>query len=132
MYAELSKKELFQKFEAKLSAGHPQLALSGAVNEIVRQAWRFVTLHSPLVVCQPPALDRQVMDKETLHWDDNLQEYVLVYTDSVVYRSYHGTVARKGSVGNAPMPCFHHERIHDLHTHEQPGPHPKTSVCRFL
>ena len=44
------------------------------------------------------------MDKETHHWDDSLRDFVLVYTDSIVYRSYHGMVARKGNVGNVYIP----------------------------
>ena len=71
------------------------------VDRIVSLAWGFVTVPSPIVVCQPDSFDPSCMDQETYHWTPKAKNCVLVYTGPVVYRSYHGTLARKGTVGTA-------------------------------
>ncbi len=72
-----------------------------SVDRIVYLAWRLVTLPCPIIVCQPEVLDETIMDKETCHWVPKANNYRLVYSEPVVYRSYHGTILeRKGTVGN--------------------------------
>ena len=70
----------------------------------MKLAWKFVTQPYPVIVCTP---ERRKMDDEIhkpsyLRWKEEKdgERPIIIYSQPVVYRSYHGKVLVKGSVGN--------------------------------
>ena len=71
------------------------------VEKVVKLTWKFVTTSKPIIVCQPMEFDSRIHNCEPECWNVKQQKpYQLFYVRPVVYRSYHGSVACKGLVGN--------------------------------
>lgn len=72
------------------------------LKQVVELAWKFVTLPSPIVVCQPDTFDDHIHNKLSAYWTpvQPPQPYKLIYVRPVVYRSYHGPLEQKGLVAN--------------------------------
>ena len=72
------------------------------LKQVVELAWKFVTLPSPIVVCQPDTFDDHIHNKLSAYWTpiQPPQPYKLIYVRPVVYRSYHGHLEQKGLVAN--------------------------------
>ena len=66
----------------------------------VQVAWKFITLPSPIIACQPQAYNPQIVDREYGYWDQSTLDAKLVYTRPVVFRCYNGIRAEKGMVAN--------------------------------
>lgn len=71
------------------------------IEKVVELTWKFVTTPKPIIVCQPVEFDSRTHNCELECWNVKQQKpYQLFYVRPVVYRSYHGSVACKGLVGN--------------------------------
>ena len=70
------------------------------LGKVIELAWKFVTLPSPLIVCQPKKFDSRIHEPEYGHWDKHADKLPLIYTRPVVYRNYEGVVIYKGWVAN--------------------------------
>ena len=71
------------------------------LEDVIVVAWKFVTQPSPIIVCQPDKYKKRLHAVNTNHWDEDQEDCSpLIYAKPVVYRSYHGTVMKKGLVGN--------------------------------
>ena len=69
----------------------------------VQVAWKFVTLPSPIIACQPEAYNPQIVDREYGYWDGSTPDAKLIYTRPVVYRCYDGNCSEKGMVANTEV-----------------------------
>ena len=71
------------------------------LGRVVQLTWRFTTLPTPLIMCQPNKFDDKIHEPQFGHWDKQKQkadDYTLIYLRPVVYRSYLGKQACKGWV----------------------------------
>lgn len=68
-------------------------------------AWKFVTLPSPVIVCQPKTFDPKIHEEEYGLWDPT-SEAELIYSRPVIYRCYEGQQQCKGMVANRGVNAF--------------------------
>ena len=86
--------KIYDKVKTILQPGNPLL------NHVVRLTWKFITLPSPLIICQPATFSEQIHEPEFGYWDKSVRPTKLIYTRPVVYRSYQGILACKAWVAN--------------------------------
>ena len=71
----------------------------------MKLAWKFVTQPYPVIVCTPERckMDDEIHKASISRWvEEEDSEQPVIYSQPVVYRSYHGEVLVKGLVGNVP------------------------------
>ena len=72
----------------------------------MKLAWKFVTQPYPVIVTTPVRrkMDDQIHKTSFKHWKEEKdgERPIIIYSQPVVYRSYHGEVLVKGFVGNVP------------------------------
>ncbi len=69
-------------------------------DSIIELAWDFVTLPSPIVVCEPEVLTDQMFEREFGYWDPSPTNTEVIYLRPLVYRSYQGVQACKAWVAS--------------------------------
>ena len=75
-------------------------AIELQLNEVAEIAWKFVTQPNPLIVVQPEVYyGEKLQGRYYRKWNDDCENYTLVYARPLVYRSYHGTVMSRALVG---------------------------------
>ena len=79
-------------------------AIELQLNEVAEIAWKFVTQPNPPIVAQPEMYyGEELQERYYGKWNDDCEEYTLVYARPLVYRSYHGKVMSTALVGKKAM-----------------------------
>lgn len=71
-------------------------------------AWKMLTIQPPMIATFPTEkkLTRRFHDKDSTHWDPQLEEYDLVFFHPAVYRTYDDkSPTIQAEVGNRKPMC---------------------------